>query len=65
MDYRSFFLHYECGLWMCNRDIIDDIKEDLIATMGISYEFSYEEWLHRPWLLKLNQRFLNLFSTLM
>lgn len=65
MDYRSFFLHYECGLWMCNRDIIDDIKEDLIATMGISHEFTYEEWKHRPWLLKLNQRFLNLFSTLM
>lgn len=65
MDYRSFFLHYECGLWMCDRETIDVIKNDLIATMDISREITYEEWKQRPWYLKAYQRVLNLFSTLM
>lgn len=65
MDYRSFFLHYECGLWMCDREVIDVIKEDLVNTMNISAEMTYEEWKRRPWHLKMYQRFLNLFSTLM
>lgn len=65
MDYRSFFLHYECGLWMCDREVIDGIKNDLTYTMDISNEISFEEWKQRPWYLKAYQRILNLFSTLM
>ncbi len=65
MDYRSFYLHYECGLWMCNREVIDVIKEDLLNTMDISIEISYNEWKSRPWYLKTYQKLLNVFSTLM
>ncbi len=65
MDYRSFYLHYECGLWMCNREVIDVIKDDLLNTMDISLEITYQDWKNRPWYLKTYQRILNLFSTLM
>ncbi|WMJ87940.1 cardiolipin synthase [Anaerocolumna sp. MB42-C2] len=65
MDYRSFYLHYECGLWMCNKEVIDVIKDDLLNTMDISLEITYQEWKNRPWYLKTYQRILNLFSTLM
>lgn len=65
MDYRSFYLHYECGLWMCNREVIDVIKDDLLNTMDISIEISYNEWKNRPWYLKTYQKLLNVFSTLM
>lgn len=65
MDYRSFYLHYECGLWMCSREVIDVIKEDLLKTMDISIEISYQEWKNRPWYLKSYQKILNVFSTLM
>ncbi len=65
MDYRSFYLHYECGLWMCNREVIDIIKDDLMNTMDISLEITYQDWKNRPWYLKTYQRILNLFSTLM
>lgn len=65
MDYRSFYLHYECGLWMSNKDVIDIIKDDLIKTMDESIEISYQEWKNRPWYLKVYQRILNMFSTLM
>jgi cardiolipin synthase A/B len=65
MDYRSFYLHYECGLWMCNREVIDVIKDDLLKTMDESIEITFHEWKTRPWKLKTYQRILNLFSTLM
>ena len=65
MDYRSFHLHYECGVWICDKNTVDIIKDDLIKTMEQSHEISYEEWKRRPLLMKLYQMVLNLFSTLM
>ncbi len=65
MDYRSFYLHYECGTFICDSDTIDIIKSDLLDTMRISKEIFYEEWLNRPWHKKVWQEVLNLFATLM
>lgn len=65
MDYRSFYLHYECGAWMCNEELIKVIKKDLDKTIEESDEITYEEWLNRPLYIKLYQMFLVLFSTLM
>lgn len=65
MDYRSFHLHYECGVWFCDRPTVSVVKEDLLRTMEQCHEVTYEEWKNRPMLLKIQQIFLNLFSTLM
>lgn len=65
MDYRSFHLQYECGVWICNREAINTIREDLEKTMGESREITYEEWKNRPWYIKSYQMVLNMFSTLM
>ncbi len=65
MDYRSFHLHYECGVWMCDPKTINTIKEDLLSTMEQSHEVTFEEWRNRPFIMKLYQKILNLFSTLM
>jgi len=65
MDYRSFHLHYECGVWMCDQEIINTIREDLLQTMEQCHEVTYEEWKNRPFYIKFYQKILNLFSTLM
>lgn len=65
MDYRSFYLHYENGVWMSNSEVIEMIQSDLKRTMRESIEISYEEWKNRPWGLKVQQAVLNVFSTLM
>lgn len=65
MDYRSFYLHYECGVFLCYRKKIDEIKKDLEQTMKISREITYQEWKDRPWYIKLIQQVLNVFATLM
>ncbi len=65
MDYRSFYLHYECGLFICHAPTITKIKEDLDKTMEVCHEVTYEEWKNRPWYKKIIQQILNLFATLM
>lgn len=65
MDYRSFYLHYECGVWVCNREAIQDIHKDLLATFDVSKEITYEEWKRRPLRIKMYQWVLNVFSTLL
>lgn len=64
MDYRSFYLHYECGLYMCKREVIDTIKADFLDTLKQCHEITYEEWKKRPWIMKVYQPILNLFATL-
>ncbi len=65
MDYRSFHLQYECGVWICNKEVTDRIRMDLLSTMEECKEVTYEEWKNRPLYIKLYQMVLNLFSTLM
>jgi cardiolipin synthase len=64
MDYRSFYLHYENGVWIYDTEIIKDIHGDFDDTFQESREISYAEWLSRPWQLKIGQNILNVFSTL-
>ncbi len=65
MDYRSFYLHYECGLWMADAATIQSMRDDFDSTFKECHEFTYEEWKNRPLSLKLYQSVLNMFSTLM
>ena len=65
MDYRSFFLHYECGAWMCDKKIVNTIKQDFLKTLEESVEITYEDWKKRPLRVKLVQPLINLFQTLL
>lgn len=64
MDYRSFYLHYENGVWMSGQSIQMEIRKDFNNLFEISNEISYEDWLNRPRRWKMVQPVLNLFSTL-
>ena len=65
MDYRSFYLHYENGVWISDKEAIQVIKQDVLETFKVCKEVFYEEWLERPLVMKIQQAFLNMFSTLM
>lgn len=64
MDYRSFYLHYENGVWMSGGKIQKEIYNDFADTFSVSREITYQEWLNRPLRWKMIQPVLNLFSTL-
>lgn len=58
MDFRSFYLHYECGVWFCESDIYEDVHEDYLNTLKQCREITLEEWIKRPFKNKIRQLFL-------
>lgn len=58
MDFRSFYLHYECGTMIYHKDTRDKVYQDFLETLLNSREVTYDEWAARPWYRKLVQLFL-------
>ena len=54
MDYRSLYLHFECGCYMEKVDIIKDIKKDVEETIKNSHLVTKKE--------RKNNIFKSLFS---
>lgn len=65
MDYRSFYLHYENGVWMSGKQIQNAVRRDFEKTFEESMEITYQDWLNRPRTWKMIQPILNVFSTLL
>ena len=64
LDYRSLYLHFECGLYMENTKCIKDIKKDMLDTISKSKEITKKE--AKPHLLKtIMQALLRLAAPLM
>lgn len=64
MDYRSFFLHFENGVWICGAPVLQDIKADMLALFAVSEEIDLEEWKRRPQYKKIVQDILRIFAPL-
>lgn len=64
MDYRSMFLHYECGAVVLLDDEIHRMQEDYLKACEESHQITYEEWKKRPWWQRVISYFLYLFAPL-
>ena len=62
MDFRSFYTHFENGVWIPAGDVLKDIDDDFEQTIAVSKQITYEEWQKRPWAEKLLQTFLYFFK---
>ncbi len=65
MDYRSFYLHYECGVFMSENEAVLDIRDDILETLRKCERISYDMWEKRPTGQKIIQWFLRIFSPMM
>ena len=65
MDYRSFILHFECGVWVNDNSTVSDIKKDFEQTLLKCKEIKLEEWQHRPIMNKLKESVLHIFAPFM
>jgi len=65
MDYRSLFLHFECGVWMYKCRSIYDIKEDFINTLKMCKEITIEDLRNVKWYRVLIRAVLRIFAPLM
>ena len=50
MDYRTFQLHYECGVLFYHMPVVEELLEDLDDIMAQSSLYTLEEWNRRSWL---------------
>lgn len=64
-DYRSFYHHYECGVFMSDLDVVAQMKEDFNDTLEQCDEISYEKWKGRPYHQKVVQSALKLLSPML
>lgn len=64
MDYRSYYLHYECGAWFYKSSLIKDMKEDYLKTLEISYEVTMEDCKKVKLPIRILRSILNLLSPL-
>ena len=65
MDYRSFYFHFECGVWMCKTKAVEDIKEHFLKMQAISEEIIPSKWSKRPLRKRFTQALLNVFAPFM
>ena len=65
LDYRSLFLHFENGVWMCEAPCIQEIRQDFEATLAVCEPISIRRFKHLNILLQLYRSILRVFAPLM
>ena len=65
LDYRSLFLHFEDGVWLCEAPCIRDIRKDFEQTLAVSEPCSLRQFRHLNILLQLYRSILRVFAPLM
>ena len=65
LDYRSLFLHFENGVWLCGAPSIRDIKADFLETLELCQEITLEQARALPWWRKALRAVLRVFAPLM
>ena len=65
LDYRSLFLHFEDGVWLCEAPCIRDIRADFEETLKVSEPVSLRQFKHLNVILQLYRSILRVFAPLM
>ena len=65
LDFRSLYLHFECGVWMYRSRAVLEVKEDCMETFSCSTEVTREFCKNRPLPVRLLQSMLRLFAPLL
>lgn len=65
MDYRSYYLHYECGVWFYRSKVVMDVKQDYLHSLAKSHEVTLEECKNVKLPVRIMRSILNLFSPMM
>ncbi|QIL46183.1 cardiolipin synthase [Vagococcus coleopterorum] len=65
MDFRSLFLHVECGVWMYQTEAIPQLYQDFVDTEVLCEEITLEKARDVRWITHLVRSILNVFAPLM
>ncbi len=65
MDYRSLYLHFECGVLLYKTKSINKIKEDFSKTLEVSQRITLDDCRNINWLNKFVTAILKVFAPIM
>lgn len=65
LDYRSLYLHFECGVLLYNTRCLMDMKEDFMNTLKACHEVTLDECSHDKWYIRITRSILKAFAPLM
>ncbi len=65
MDYRSLYLHFECGVWMYQSTAVTQVKEDIMDTLKDCEEITMEFCRKRPAVIRTLLGVLKIFAPLL
>ncbi len=65
LDYRSMFLQFEAGVWVCGDPIVGDVKEDFLTTQGECEEITLARARKHSFPRMLLRAALRVFAPLM
>ncbi len=65
LDFRSLYLHYECGVWMYGSSTVKDIKTDFLQTLENCKELTVDDTYERNLIKRMFWSVIRIFSPLM
>ena len=65
MDYRSYYLHFECGIMLYQSSIIHTMSDDFDKTLKECVIITPLDVEQTPWLLKVFRALLRVFVTML
>lgn len=65
LDYRSLYLHFEDGVWICGNDVIRDIKADFMETLDYCKPVDLEFCVNRNIIVRIMQNILRAFAPML
>ena len=65
LDYRSLYLHFECGCFFYRNSVVAEVERDFQETLKKCREIQADEWKKLKGRTRLAARILRLFAPLM
>ena len=65
LDYRSLYLHFECGVLLYRSSSVAAVKEDYLKTLEVCQDVTLEECRRVPLIRQLGRAVLRVFAPLM
>ena len=65
MDYRSLYLHFECGVFLYKTKSVMQIKEDFLNILDVSQNITLEDTKKVKWSNRFLRAILRVFAPLM
>ena len=65
MDYRSLYVHFECGVWLYDCSTVQEMKNDFFDTLEVCQEITRTDLVTNRWYEPLVGSILRVFAPLM